>query len=74
MRTGEIIRQLRRHAPIMTLGTLSGLIVMLILSFTHVEPPTMAAITAFLFLAVWAPYRISDVAFPLLHARKKPSR
>lgn len=37
MNGGEIIRQLRRHAPFTAIGTASGVIIMLFLAWTHVS-------------------------------------
>lgn len=37
MRTGEIIRQLKRHAPFTAIGTASGVVIMILLAWAHVS-------------------------------------
>jgi hypothetical protein len=36
-RLGEITRELKRHAPFTAVGTLSGLVIMLVLNVAHVS-------------------------------------
>ncbi len=58
------------HAGHVLLSTSASLFHMTMALGGQVGPGTMAALTAFLFLAVWLPCCTSDIIFPLLFVKK----
>jgi len=59
LKTGEILHQLKRHTPFMTMAFGDQL-----------TPIIVVCAAGFLFLAVWVPCCTSDIIFPLLFAER----